>query len=498
MIKRIFNSKDDVLFLFSITGIVFWFIIGFPFANRNESYSWVTQFEKLTFWESLTKTFPSIVTFRPIGQAISWLLYFLAGRDVYLIQLFNLSILLISFYFILKNVEEKHLISICLFINGMFFITSYYYIFHVHGIFYSLLILYVALLLNKSDSFLKRSKTNVFVIAITLLAIGIHTFSIIIFCLYLFTIILSKPQIRTKKNILFLGIVILATLVISKSASNYSGDIALKNVFINLKNSFSGVEQGGKLAPIVFILTLFSILGNEVKNGARKLMILLTITISTVILLLKIPMLFFLCAIIIAKLLKKKKYLLLSIILSLIIFPAIVESGSPTKSAMLLTYLCMAEVAGLMKIENKLNKIKYYWIFAPIILILSFSILTKNNYSIPILNKFTSPIQAEREKSIHLELIIKWFLESDLKKCNMILIKKANPVKIQHLYHERKIIPPTSQGYLDEYLNYKKGNDSKSIKNCSVFVTFGNRTLSDKKIVFQVFNIHAGYSRVFY
>ena len=179
------NINKILPYLISLTGISFWFIIGFPFSFRNEAYSWITHIEQSTFWISITERFTPIITFRPLSQVIVWTFYRATNGEIYLIQLLNFFLLLIAFITIVRVTKEKFLTSTLLLVTGFLFISAYYYIFQLQGIFYSPLILYTTFLILKKDIIFKNNSTLVLAALITLILIAIHTYAVIIFELFL-------------------------------------------------------------------------------------------------------------------------------------------------------------------------------------------------------------------------------------------------------------------------------------------------------------------------
>lgn len=68
------NRLRIVLFgILSIAGLSFWFILGFPFGNHNESYLWMVQFNRMGLGEVLVKGLKPVTGFRPLGVAVAWL-----------------------------------------------------------------------------------------------------------------------------------------------------------------------------------------------------------------------------------------------------------------------------------------------------------------------------------------------------------------------------------------------------------------------------------------
>ena len=492
------NDKKIILpYLLGISGITFWFILGFPFAERNEAYSWITKFEQSSFINLLTKTFPTIITYRPISQTVSWLLYRLGNNEIYLIQILNYLLLILALWYLIKTVKEKYLLSVLLFLCGLLFITGYYYIFQLQGIFYSPMILYAATLYNKRDLLLNTNKNIILLVIWTLVVTGIHTYSIIIFQFFLIALILINKKNWTKRNLFLLLIASLCTIAIIIFNSGSSSSLSFGNALENLKNSFFSLELSGKISPLILLITFLTIfLINDKK--IRYLLIIFSCITYYILYVNNLPVLFLLSSIIIIKSILKREWILLSIISSMLLFPSIVESGAPTKSIMLLTFLIFGTSIGLTKFESVLLKQKNVLYGSILSVLLIMAILTRLNINVPILNKFTLTFKQEREKTFQLKKIINWYLLSDYKECYLSLESDPIPLNKKNLNLERRNIAPTNQGYLDEYILYKKKISSIPNKDYKLVITFGDEVIADRKIIYQSYSKHAGYARLYY
>ncbi len=54
-----------------MVGVGFWFLVGFPFANHNESYYWLSRFEEQSF-SSIVWTHTLAATFSLLGQGLAY------------------------------------------------------------------------------------------------------------------------------------------------------------------------------------------------------------------------------------------------------------------------------------------------------------------------------------------------------------------------------------------------------------------------------------------
>lgn len=62
--------------------VTFFFLLGFPFGNHNESLAWQVQLEQTDFVEVLTVKFFPVATHRPLGQVLAWFAFYLTGGSL--------------------------------------------------------------------------------------------------------------------------------------------------------------------------------------------------------------------------------------------------------------------------------------------------------------------------------------------------------------------------------------------------------------------------------
>ena len=488
--------KQFIPIIFSITGLLFWLIVAFPFENRNESFSWVAQIEQSTLWGSVSHTYSSVITYRPLSQLLAWILYYLGSGNIYLVQFLNFILLIISFIIIIKTIKEKYVVSLLLFISGFIFFSAFYYVFHLHGIFYSPLILLTACLLFYKEVLYKKNPALLMSFIITLLVTAIHTYAVIIYLMFLIGLLTER---KGNFNFFQIGLLI-ATLIISLliifTNTSAPGKLGLFAAFENLKSSLYRVEVHGKLSPIIFLLSIVSVQWIE-NNKLRNLSLALIFIISTVLFLNSIPVFFLLIVLVFLKLVIKKKWTLFFVIITLITFPSIVQSGAPTKSALLIPFVIMIIAEGLIDIENRLHINGIYYILFVILFLFS-SLLTRLNVSIPVLKNITRPIQQEREKTIQLSEILNWYIKSDYRGCSLILKDDLVPFNNKNFNNERRIIPPTNQYYLNDYVNVLNKKYNIQSKNCNLIICFGGQKIIGKQLIFEITSMHAGTARVYY
>ena len=121
-------------------------MIGLPWGPHNETFDWIVRLEQRSFWSALFDKFPSVLSLRPLGTGPAWLLYRLGGHDVGLVQFVNAALALFAWGWIARGVPQPRVFAVTALVAGGIYFAGYIWVFHMHGIFYGPLLVYVAAL----------------------------------------------------------------------------------------------------------------------------------------------------------------------------------------------------------------------------------------------------------------------------------------------------------------------------------------------------------------
>ena len=485
------KSQYFNIYILGISGLAFWFIIGFPFANRNESYGWIVLLEKFNIIEALSIQFPTIATFRPLAQAIAWLLYN-PLESIYPIQVINFITIISGFVLLINAIKEKKTLSIFLFFTGGMFFTTFYFMFNLHGIFYGPMILLASLLINLNDKILLNNRTLVITITVVFTLAFVHPYSLLIFAFFLFGILIEKRNIIKKNQFFIILLLIFMSLILTKLLVPGQGIVSFTFLSDNLIASLRNAEAGNRLSIVSFAFAV--ICAFSFKNERKRLYLVGLIVITSIMLyILSLPVLIVLILISLYKMYYIKKWSILFLILVAVLFPAVVITKSPIKCFLifpLISYAIVVDSDASLRIFNFLKK---RWVTVSIILLVfSSAILIRTGQHIPLLSQLTLPIQQEREKTFQLERILKWKLNSEYKFYGLILGQPVPNLVNSPMQWNRKNIPPTNQAYLDDYLNFiGKTNISKSEVG-ELVVYFGSEKIHNYVMVYSLNGIFAG------
>ncbi len=457
---------QHILKLTPVFGVCFWFLLLFPFGNRNEGYLWVAYFEQFNFFEILVNPIPSIITNRPLAQGVAWLLYFVSGGNAILIQFLNFILLCFSFVLLTEYSKNKNT-GLLYLIVGFIYISSFYYIFNLHGIFYSPLLLLMAILIRNSNSILTNWK--VWIVVIFCLSF-FHPFVVIIYLAFIFGLIIEIGRYTGSE----IKIVILNSVILLAPVIFYGGGTQLDSIEIsNLIGAFRNVEANSiiKIFSIALVLPLVI----QRPKFERIIYFLSALIYVPLAVRYNLPLLILAGLILIVTLLIDRKWSLLGLVGASILFPLVVKSGAPTKVSLflfLLPFLVSNSLILNFRFDATLRKTIALVAIVPILIVV---ILVRMEIQIPIVSSFIKPLLVERGKS------------KQLANCIDIALLQKTGVSIKYLQDDvgkirdlgqplkRDYLPVTKQSELDEYLRIKMDYS----KSNNWYISFGEPIVID-------------------
>src|SRR5690242_6643358 len=187
---------DFALCVLAAAGLAFWFVIGLPWGPHNESFDWIVRLEQRSLWGALFERFPSVLSLRPLGTGPAWVLYRLGGHDVGLVECVNAVLSMLAWGFTAVSLRETRLFSLLGLVAGGVFFAGYIFVFHLHGIFYGPLLLYVAVLARLANGPLDlRTLPVVFVGAIVTALI--HPYALVFALAFVAGATIETPMLRS-------------------------------------------------------------------------------------------------------------------------------------------------------------------------------------------------------------------------------------------------------------------------------------------------------------
>lgn len=480
----------------SILGISFWFFLGFPFANYHESYMWIAQFNTNLLSDYIFQTIGHYSSYRPFGQASAILLYKLFSNSIIPFQLFNYGVIVLSFFILTSIIDEGKGLSIILTIIGGFFFIGFSFLFHLHGLYYSPLLLLISLIIyfyNKSLSL----QNLVIVFIIVLITSLFHPYAIFIFIFYLIGLCIEKRKSLTVKyyllgfSFILIGIVIINILVPDQTV--HWEVLKIKK----LLNIYKPLDKNLIMSAVSVLLSLFTIRSIKMDIKLKNYFSLGVFLLSVLFYFISVPVIlaWFISSII--KMSKLKKWTMVFLILATFLFP--VFTGFESRH---LYFLMLIVCAYTVPINWEWLENKFYFIDGKktiiiLVCVLSLFLILKQDIHLPIISNIVQPLLAEKEKTYQLEEIIKWLRKSEYKGCNINFVSEySNKSKTKNQNRSTERFPTTNH-YINNYLNSIRPANAQQKNNELLFVCFSDCFIENAKLIYSVKGIYAGNASVF-
>jgi len=477
-------KKGNLSYLvISILGISFLFFLGFPFGNHNESYLWIAQFKNMDILDVLTKRLQPVATLRPLGNLTAWITYKLSG-GIWLQQLLNWLFILIALVILFFSAVSKSFFGFIAFLVTSAFFSGYIFLFHLHGVFYGPLLVYISILLSFSDRPSSRSQNVFLIFILTLLVALYHPFSLLVYAFFLVGYFFQHQKQLNHSHVIVFVLLFIVTILLQYLILQSRETLSITRMFHGILVTFRMVEVNTTLSILAALLSFITIWTIPTSNIKRFVSVFVISALSGVFLYYNIPVLLLWISILSVQSIMQKRWILLSLMLSTLLFPAATATGSPTYSVFVLIASSYAMVSLFRSQQFERFLQRYYWLvrlFVTCCILLFFFIKTGNH--IPVASNMVNPILAEKEKTNQLETIISWYQHSNFSSRRLQLFDSAENPSVASNAIDRKHRPPTSQKYLDAYLGKCVSSLPDSIP---LVITFGDKYLQSRKILFSV------------
>lgn len=481
--KKVFHWGTCLLL--TISGFSFLFFAGFPFGNHNESYAWLIILDKMSFWDSLSTRLGPVQSFRPFGTATAWLTYHLSN-GIYLQQLINWAFACLSFAVLFQYAKNKTFFSIATFLATAGFFSGYIYLFHLHGVFYGPLQLYIAVLTCVAYKYKSLPfKKLLLLFFITIAAAFYHTFALLVFAAYLAGCMLqvqkNKLRVRLPLLLAFAALSLsIMYLILSMYNSKAGGDVVQGTL-----TSYTTTEINMPLSLLAAAFTIITVFTTKIASKTRQLYMIASVFVAALCIYLHIPVLLLWILACIVKMMLSRAWALAAIIFSTAIFPVATHTGTPTYIVFVIM-VCVFVMAINSTIFRSMPRF-FTKSIAGLIFLLALSLLfLKTGIKIPVIAKGLNPVLAEKEKTHQLETILAWkkATTSYANKELRFLDESAKPSASANAIN-RKYRPPTQQKYIDRYMNgtRKMPFDTTAV---SLLITFGGKKINGRQPVFKV------------
>jgi len=482
-------SRAGVLWMaLAIAGLSFWFWIGFPFANHNESYAWIAQFERMDLHDALTRHLIGVANWRPLGVAWAWILWHGAHGSIAPVELFNYLLAATAWAWLAWRASNRRVFAVAAFLVGGALFSGYVYLFHLHGIFYSPLLLFVAILLGARLGHGAGGLFACFTLAATTALF--HPFALPLYAAYVGGLWLERrvPLWAAALTLAASGGLALALLAGGRSvpmgAETWSG----------LSVSYRMVEIHPMVTAVIVLLIAATVA--TMRWGAVTRWLLGTALVLLAAFLgatggSALPVWILACLI---KLARETRWSWAAMLALAAIFPIAYPTGSPTYTVPALLIATATVALHAESWEMRAARIPAFVPALLVVVVIGTVLAIRTGSHVPLVSRLADPLLAERERTFQMEAALGWVLQSPYRSNPLALYREArSPNEAQNAV-ERRHRPPTQQAHLGPYLREKRGEPRGSD---SLFVSFGSEAVPAGTLLLALPGRYAGEARVY-
>ena len=476
--------ENIYLWLIAISGFSFWFFLGFPFANYYESYYWIGELNNSSFLQMIFQPTGHYTTYRPLGQLVILILYKAANGSIFLIQLSSYILTISAIFIVIKSLNEKRIFSLTSIFIGGFLFSGFGYLFHLHGLYYGAILLFLSLLFYNHR---KNFSNNNFIITSSAAFITslFHPLALIFHIFYLAGNTIEKRKSLIKKQYVMIISVIIVELILlfilSPGQKIYLNSDNLKG----LMEIYKSFEMNKIITVFLILLSLVPVISLKIQKLNRIYLLTAIIILSVICILNSLPILIvvaFSCGL---KLIHTKRWAILSLLIATFFFTVFTDVQSGHLKVFVLFVLAYSIAVDWKSLEDEMQFIKFNFSYSVVFIVALMIFLLRSEMNVPVLSKLSDSIFAKKESSYQLEEVIDWYLKSDYNNNDTELWLYDNSVKNKNIEcSESTDLNPTTNENLHIYLNsINRGKELDKIKSLKLYILFNNCEISESRLV---------------
>lgn len=448
------SPLDVALVGLAMSGLAFWLVIGLPWGAHNESFDWIVRLEQRSLWGALFEKFPSVLSLRPLGTGPAWALYRLGGHDVGLVQMVNAVLALAAWGWAASGARERRLFSLLSLVAGGVFFAGYIWVFHLHGIFYGPLLLFVVALARSARGPLDlRTLLGVFVGAlVTSLA---HPYALPLAVAFALGATIETPMLRSRAGATALGMVMCGAaaaylLLVPGHNRDIDGEplVGLLTSYRTLEVNAIGSGVAGLLAAWTATRTW--------PGGAGMLAGVLTLGLAAAGVAFGLPILPLWLAWAAAKSVRHGRWAMAGLLVGCALLPLPNPTGSPTYGICAVLVAVCASALDEGASDRALHAFGPRTAGALVALVLAVALAVRAGLPVPIMSRLAAPILAEGERTRQFEVLVARLMDSEWRGEPARFLRSArSPADANAL--DRRFRPPTDDHHLATWLDWKRG-----------------------------------------
>lgn len=472
----------------AVAGLSYWFWLGFPFANHNESYAWIAQFPSMDLGAALTHHLIGVANVRPLGTGLAWLAYRATNGSILPVELFNYALAVFAWIWLASRHPNRRAFGVTAFAVGAVLFSGYVYLFHLHGIFYSPLLVQIAVLLSQSERPISRARLGALFLASVVAAL-FHPFALPIFAAWALGKWLERRLPAVSAVAAIVASAALARLLLTGAKSLPFGPDTWSGLLV----SYRMVEIHP--AVTIFTLLLIAVTALTTRLPGRWLYAAALVVTGWALgraMGSALPVWVVACGI---KLAIERRWSWAGMLALAAVFPVAYPTGSPTYTVPAWMIAAATLALGADRIDHALAHLPRIAPWTAAGLVTAAALALRLGYAVPVLASFYRPLAAERERTYQLEGVIEWAMLSDRREDPLLLYREARSPSEAVNAVDRSHRPPTQQAHLDRYLAERR--PGLGTASSRLLVTFGGDVVPGCAVVYGSNSAHAGQVRVY-
>jgi hypothetical protein len=485
-------AADDAAWrLLAAAGVAFWFAVAWPWAPHNEGFDWVVRLATRSLPDVLRHGLPAVVSWRPIGVGLAWLLFRAGGGTGEWVQIANALFTLLAWWRLSGTVPRRAFGLLGLLAGGAWF-AGYIYLFHIHGVFYGPLLLVVVELDRAAGRPLTLSRlAGLF--ALGALGALVHPFCLPFAVAFAAGSLVATPALRRGTAPLVVAALVLGAAGLDVALTNDAGRSVPGAPLTGWLTSFALLEVKRALGLVAALFAVTAAAG-AASPRRRAAAAAGALALTGLALALRLPATLAWIAVVLAAAIARREWARAGMLALATLLPALVPTGTPTytvPAVMLATGFTARLAAGL---DARLARAGSRPAWIALALLVGVAAALRAGAAVPGVSAAARPLLAEREHTWQLMDVVDTLCLPRWRDRPARLLRDAGrPVDSNGL--DRRFRPPTNPSHFITYLDFRRGGPAPA--GDSLLVTFGGETVPGARLEFGVRGPIGGDALVF-
>jgi hypothetical protein len=434
--------------------------------------------------------------------ALAWATFHLTSGGIWLQQLVNFMVTALAWAVACISSRNPLTFAWISFVCGAVYFSGYIYLFHLHGVFYPPLFLFISALLlhqSRAPSLSWRVASTGFAVAAV---VGMfHTFALLIFVAYISGLwvecLLDHRTARLGAALLNIG----ATVLVAKLLlGNFSVELAEGNnanksgdLIRGLLTSYQMLENNRLIMMASVLLAVFAGIAIGVEWRERLVGALVAGVGTLALALAGLPAIIGWILICLIGALRRRRIALGALIVTCAILPVATGTGSPTYAIFVLMPCILATADGLPALPGP-EILQRRCAATVATMALALSIALRAGMALPLVSGLVLPLRAEQEKTVQFTRAIEWLddhpeVAGDLELCDPggYPTRTVNAVNRTHR-------APTESTYLRQYVKARFG--PRLASGPTLYLCFGGQRISYASVLYSIPGRWAGTASI--